>query len=170
MKDYLKVFAIAVVGGIIAIVIYPFFHETGHMIATLVFGGNVKEFHVFPTAYVVCDINKASIFGRIMIGVSGMLFPFLLSSLAQPKSFWGWYMCFITRGICVLSFAISLYAIAAFRLGSEIPNEDIVQVLKMDHKNNVLYFCVFLLLMSSEFILIARSHPIRQCKNYFNIK
>ena len=79
MKDYLKLIPITVVGLITALVLYPFFHEIGHTIATLFFGGEVKEIHVFPAAYVVCEISKIKEYGEIMIGLSGMLFPFLIS-------------------------------------------------------------------------------------------
>ncbi len=126
MKDYLKLIPITIVGGITALLFYPFFHEIGHTIASLVFGGEVKEIHVFPTAYVVCDIRNTKEFGKIMIGLSGMLFPFLISILMQPKKFWSWFACFIFRGVCILSFVISLIAIVMFRFGQEIENEDIV--------------------------------------------
>ncbi len=95
MKDYLKLISITIVGGITALLLYPFFHEIGHTIASLIFGGEVKEIHVFPMAYVVCDVRNTKELGKIMIGLSGMLFPFFISILMQPKKFWSWFACFI---------------------------------------------------------------------------
>lgn len=169
MKDVLKVFGLVFVGLFIAIFIYPTLHEFGHMLATFVLGGSVKEFHVFPMAYVVCDMSHTRVLSKIIIGLSGMLLPFLLSSIVQPKKFWGWYICFITRGVCILSFVISLAAIVLFHLEREIENEDIIQVLKMEPAYGGIYFAFLMLLLVADIILVVRSRPINQCLRYFEL-
>ncbi len=169
MKDYLKLIPITIVGGITALVLYPFFHEIGHTIASLIFGGEVKEIHVFPTAYVVCDIRNTKEFGKIMIGLSGILFPFLISIFMQPKRFWSWFAFFIFRGVCVLSFGISLIAIVMFCFGQEIENEDIVQVMKIAPMHGWIYFVVMLVLLGIDLVMIVRSHPFQQIIRYFNL-
>lgn len=158
-----------VVGLFIAILIYPTLHEIGHILATLLFGGGVKRLHVFPTAYVVCSMSNTRIFDKIVIGLSGMLLPFLLSSLVQPKKFWSWYICFITRGVCILSFAISLAAVVMFHLDCEIENEDITQVLKTEPAYGGIYFAFLMILLVADIILVVRSRPINQCLRYFEL-
>ena len=169
VKDCVKVVCITAVGGITAILIYPLLHEVGHAAAAAFFGGAVKEIHVFPEAYVVCDMSDAGIFGKIAVGLGGMLLPFFLSAVAGPKKFWGWYVCFITRGVCMLSFGISSVAVMMFHFGREMENEDIVQVLRSEPA--LVWFCFVgaLVLLACDMILVVRSHPIRQFSDYFEV-
>lgn len=169
MKDYLKLIPITIVGGITALLLYPFFHEIGHTIASLIFGGEVKEIHVFPMAYVVCNVRNTKEFGKIMIGLSGMLFPFLISISMQPKKFWSWFTCFIFRGVCILSFLISLVAIVMFRFGQEIENEDIVQVMRIAPMYGWIYFVVMLALLGIDLVMIVKSRPLQQIIRYFKL-
>lgn len=169
MKDFLKLFLIAVVGGLTAIILYPIIHEIGHGVSAIIFGVEVKELHIFPNAYVICDVSRTKEFGKIMIGLSGILLPFILSAFVQPKKFWGWYTCFILRGVCILSFGFSLIAIALFNFGREIENEDIVQVLKIEPMYAWIYALAFIVLMLIDLFLVAKSQPIQKCIRYFDL-
>lgn len=169
MKDFIKLIYVAAVGGVTAILLYPLIHEAGHALSAILFGADIKELRIFPNAYVICDVSNARKFGKIVIGLSGVLLPFLLTVFVQPKRFWGWFTCFIVRGVCILSFGISFFAIVLFNLGREIENEDIVQVLKIEPMFGWLYALVFVGLMSIDIYLVVKSRPIQKCIKYFDL-
>lgn len=169
MKDWIKVILITIVGLFIAIFVYPALHEIGHILSAAFCGGEIRELHIFPSAYVVCDTVNMGDIGKIVVGLSGMFLPFLLTSIVQPKKFWTWYACFILRGICMLSFLISLAAIVMFRLEKAIPNEDITQVLQTRPVYGWVYFIGLFILLVFELYLIVKSRPIKQFFEYFEL-
>lgn len=169
MKDWIKVIFIMVVGLLIAVFVYPALHELGHMLSAAVCGGEIRELHIFPSAYVVCDTVNMGDVDKIIVGLSGMLLPFLLTSMMQPKKFWSWYSCFILRGVCILSFLISLTAVVMFRFEREIPNEDMTQVLQVQPIYGNAYFIGLIILLLLELYLVVKSRPIKQCFEYFEI-
>lgn len=89
-KDYLKILGLIVVGLGTAILLYPFLHELGHTLAVIVTGGKILEFQLFPLPNVLCELKEYTVFNTILIGFSGMVFPFLISVVPRRKSFWLW--------------------------------------------------------------------------------
>ena len=107
MKDAFKIAAVTLAGLFTAVFLYPFLHEGGHFLAAVIVGAEVKEFHLFPSPNILCDVHTVNIPGLIWIGLHGILFPFLLVCVVRPKKFWFWHINFVLRGICLLSFLIS---------------------------------------------------------------
>lgn len=169
LKDWIKVIFIMVVGILIVVFVYPALHELGHMMSAVVCGGEIRELHIFPSAYVVCNTVDMGDAGKIGVGLSGMMLPFLLTLMMQPKKFWPWYACFILRGVCILSFLISLAAVVMFRLEREIPNEDMTQVLQVQPIYGNAYFIGLIILLLLELYLVVKSRPIKQCLKYFEL-
>lgn len=169
MKDWIKVIFIMIFGLFIAVFVYPTLHELGHMLSAVVCGGEIRELHIFPSAYVVCNTVNIGDVGKIVVGLSGMMLPFLLTSMMQPKKFWSWYACFILRGVCILSFLISLAAVVMFHFEREIPNEDMTQVLQVRPIYGSAYFIGLIILLLLELYLVVKSRPIKQCYEYFEL-
>ncbi len=169
MKDALKVAAITIVGLFIAVIFYPILHEGGHSLAAVIAGAEVKEFNLFPLPNVLCDVQAVTIPGLILIGLNGMILPFLIVSVVQPRKFWSWYVCFILRGICLLSFGISLIAIILYWSGTQMANEDIMQVIGFAPSFSILYALGLAGLIVWDIVLVVKSKPIRQCLEFFNL-
>lgn len=170
MKDAMKIAAITVVGLIIAVIVYPFLHEGGHSLAAVIVGAKVEEFNLYPLPNVLCNVQSVGTVGLFVIGIGGMLFPFLLTSIIQPKRFWSWFICFTTRGICLLSFAIALFAAAVFQTDLKVVNEDITQVMQIAPNYRALYVVMLLGLIAWDILLVVKSHPIRRCMEFFDLE
>lgn len=54
MRDILKIAVLMIISLIIAKVIYPFIHESGHFIACKLVGAKVSKFSILP-AFVECN-------------------------------------------------------------------------------------------------------------------
>lgn len=138
--------------------------------AAVIVGAEVEEFNLYPLPNVLCSVQSVGTMGLVVIGISGMLFPFLLTSIIQPKRFWSWYICFTTRGICLLSFVIALFAVVVFQTDLKIVNEDITQVMQFTPDYRGLYGIVLLGLIVWDILLVIKSHPIRRCMEFFDLE
>ena len=170
MKDALKIAAITIVGLFIAVIVYPFVHEVGHSLAAVIVGAKVEEFNLYPLPNVLCSVQSVGTKGLVVIGMSGMLLPFLLTAIIQPQKFWSWYICFTMRGICLLSFAISLCSIIVFQTELKMVNEDITQVMQFAPNLSGLYLSILLGLVAWDTLLLIKSHTFQHCMEFFELK
>lgn len=104
--DALIIFAMAGIGLFIAIILYPFLHESGHSLAAFVVGADVTEFCVLPVPYVMCNVASLTEIQQMIIGVSGMAFPIIIALVIPKRWFWTWYIRFVLLGISLLAFII----------------------------------------------------------------
>lgn len=169
MKDAIKIAAITIVGLIVAVIVYPLLHEGGHSLAAVIVGAKVEEFNLYPLPNILCSVQSVGTMGLVVIGISGLLLPFLLTVVIQPKRFWGWYICFTTRGICLLSFAVALFAIAVFQTERQMVNEDITLVMELAPEHKGIYAAILLGLAGWDILLVVRSHPVRRCMEFFGL-
>lgn len=154
---------ITLIGLIVAIFIYPFLHEIGHSIATLLVCGSVTEFVLFPFPYMVSKINEINDFKIIIMGISGMIFPVLFTFIIYSKKFWIWLVGLYLNVICFLSFVISAYACVSYNFSVSITNEDITQIMEITSGGSWLWMTVFLILAVLLIIQIVKSHPLKKC-------
>lgn len=145
--------------------IYPILHESGHLLATIAFGGSVGKVSIFPAAYTECDVLSISALGKAVIGLSGMLFP-MLFSWVRFKNFYAWYPIFALRGIGLLSFVISAVSIALFYNGIVVENEDVVQVLQISSEHSALTIGMIFVMMILTISLIITDRPIKRFVDY----
>ena len=148
-----------------SILVYPMLHESGHLLATLAFGGSVGKVSIFPAAYTECDVFSVSTFGKAIIGLSGMLFPMLFSGF-RFRNFYAWYPVFALRGIGLLSFAISAVSIVLFYNGVVVENEDIVQVLQICNEHTVIAIGTVVVMTVLSAALILSDRPVKRFLEY----
>ena len=165
LRDFLKILYIIVVGLLVSMFIYPILHESGHLLATLAFGGSVGKVSIFPAAYTECDVLSISALGKAVIGLSGMIFP-MLFSWVRFKNFYVWYPVFVLRGIIFLSFAISAVSIGLFYNGTIVENEDVVQVLRICSEHTVMTIASVIVMAVLSAVLILTDHPIKRFFDY----
>lgn len=168
MKELRKVMVMLLVGLTVAIVVYPFIHETGHSIAALIVGGEVVEYHLFPLPNVLCNVGSVSATGKVIIGISGMMFPIAITTvIIHPrKRFWSWYANFILRGICTLSIAISTVATFLYAAGNPVANEDITTVLSIAPNLIEAVVIASLLILGVLIIIMAKDKPVKKIGDY----
>ena len=168
MKSSIKIMAMLIIGLTIATLIYPFLHETGHSIATVLVGGDVIKFHLFPLPNILCNVATLSSTEKVLIGISGMLFPIVVSSLLfhSKKRFWLWYATLILRGICVLSIAMTIVATFLYTIGKPVINEDITTVLNIAPNLVKATAIASLLVISGLIIIIMKDNPVKKIGDY----
>lgn len=158
-----RLIGILSVGLLTAIFIYPFLHECGHALATIIAGGKVCEFQLLPLPFVTCESSKINLSGMIIIGLSGMMFPLLFSWIIYLKNFWIWIIGVYLNFICLLSFAISLYGCIKFINRSPIVNEDITKVLELCPEKSSVFLTGLTVLTIGMVIQIIISKPLQHC-------
>ena len=169
MKDILKYVGLFFVGLFVAIIIYPFLHESGHSMMAILVGAKVIDFNLLPLPYVTCEVSNLNTTSMILIGLAGMFLPTLISIIVRPASFWFWYCNLVIKFICLLSFAISFVATVLYLFGVTIKNEDIVQVI--DIWNNGIFVLIITMVLSMIGIIrsIIKQKPLIKIMDYFKV-
>lgn len=157
------------VGLSVAVVVYPFLHETGHSIVSLAVGAEIVDFSLLPLPYVTCEVSMVSKFGLILIGLSGIYLPMIFSLIIRPKSFWLWYGVLLIKGICLLSFIISLISIILNKIGIKVLNEDIVQIMDIWIKGDLILSVLMFLSITIVIRSIMKEKPINRIMLYFRV-
>ena len=67
-KDVLKLALIIGIGFFMALIGYPFLHESGHIVASVLVGAEVLELTLFPVPSVLCDVTGVDTIGLVIIG------------------------------------------------------------------------------------------------------
>lgn len=169
MKDVFKGVLLIAIGLVSAIIVYPFMHELGHSIAACISGAQIYEFHLFPIPNVLCRFDSMNLKGVVLVGFGGMLFPAVLTGIRPPETFLRWYFWFVIKGICALSFLMSLWALVFFRTGLEIANDDMAQVLRFAPEYRAIYLAVIIGLLAITVAQLARAKPLKRCLKYFDV-
>ena len=169
MKDVLKIFGILLTGLLVAVLIYPFLHEAGHALFTVFSGAELREFHLLPVPYVVCNMNAVGQVRQSIIGIAGMIFPFVISCLIIKKFFWTWFISLLLKGISLLSFVLSYLAILCYDSNIIWHNEDIVQVVQIWEPFNGFWLFISLMLILICSCNLYNLHPIKRIGRFFDI-
>ena len=157
MKSYIKVFVFLFLGLCLAIFIYPFLHELGHVIASVLLGLQCREFHLLPMPYVLCDMSQAREIDYYIVGSAGILFPIIISQLLRPfynKNIFIDFTVFIIEGISALACAISLISIFLLQFGYELKEDDITSVL-IKTNSSLLFTGIISALLSIGLVIIV---------------
>lgn len=169
-KDIAKLFGIILAGWGTAIVLYPFLHETGHSLITLLVGGEVVEFHLFPLPNILCLLREQNTAEVVLIGLSGMLFPFAVSCLPSCKNFWLWYVNWSLKGISLLSFLISAVVVIMFQCGTPVENDDMTRVMEAYPQGATMYLALFALLSVYVIWRMVEDRPINRLLSLFELQ
>lgn len=165
MKDFLRMLYIIIMGVAVAVFIYPFFHELGHVIISYLVGAEIKDFTLFPLPSVLCNVGGISNFDKILIGIGGMLLPFAAALCFPRKWMLTGYIRLLLKGIVLLSFLISFISVVA----NCNAQDDIVQTMSFWKSGR--QGIVFFVLLSASYILVSiiKDRPIEAVKRYFEI-
>ena len=153
-----------------AILIYPFLHEAGHSIATILFGGKVVEFHLFPLPNVLCEVYSISNIGIVIIGISGMAFPLIVAMIIGKKTFAFWYISQVIIGISTYAFFISVVSLIMVRIGFQMPNEDVIKVIKIVPNSEIVLLVASIIFMIFSLWILVYNRPIKRMLEYLETK
>lgn len=168
-KDVFRLFGVSFTGLLVAMLIYPFLHELGHTIASLIVGAEVVDFNLFPIPFIVCNSNGINEKFHCVIGIAGMIFPLLISLVLRKKNFWWWLVSLALQLISLLAFAISYLANLFFDSGHIWTNEDIIQTRMFWEPFNGFWLFISLTLLVFSAVLIYNQRPIERVKRFFDI-
>lgn len=164
-KEGLKAVLLVALGLLTAGLIYPFFHETGHIVAALGVGASVNEFTLLPLPSIVCNMINVGNAGRITVGFGGMILPVLIALLIPRRRFLLWYLKLLLLGISLLAFGISFISVA-FAVN---PQDDMVQVLKFWGCNKSVLLAVLGIGFAALLAVIIRNKPFNRILEFFNV-
>lgn len=169
MKDIVKGISLIVVGLVAAIIVYPFLHELGHLIAAGISGAEVYEFSLLPVPNVLCRFDSMSLRSVVITGFGGIVFPAFLTGFRVPKRFMTWYLWFAIKCICVLSFVISIWALIFYQTGIGIENDDMTRVMQFAPKFQIFYLVAIIGILVQTLVQLIWSKPLNRCKRYFDV-
>jgi len=152
-----------------AIVIYPFLHETGHSLATILCGGKVLEFHLFPLPNVLCDMSCISKSSMAIIGMSGMIFPLIIAIAFRKILFAIWYVSELIIGISAMAFVISILSIILFNFGKQSPNEDAIKIITLIPQSQIAIITIMAILTTISIFAIIKNKPKTRLFQYLEI-
>ncbi len=169
MKDILKVTVMTVIGLMVSIVAYPFAHEFGHSIMSVFCGGEVISYTILPLPSVLCNVSTLSNGRIVIIGLSGILFPFLISVFVHPHKFYTWYLAIIFKGIVWLSLIISIFVIVFSNFGFTDTNDDMIKALSFWKNGEYSLITILIVLFVMMTISIKKDHPYKSICSEFGI-
>ena len=168
MKDIKKAAVLSAISLFTCIFIYPLLHEAGHVISALIFGCEIKNVSFFPLAFTECEMNFNEKSQICAVGISGIIFPFIVSFSLKPKSFYFQHGIFTLKWICILSYFLSLVSSFLYFLDITVSGDDMVTVLVFsDNPAFVIGVLVFMLIFS--LIKEIRERPLKRYLSYFGL-
>ena len=154
-----------VIGITVAILVYPFLHETGHVLCSLIVGAKVHQFTLFPVPSVLCDVGCVSNAGRVLIGFGGNLFPIIVALFIPRRWFPMWFVRALLLGVSVLAFVISIVSVI-FEIN---PQDDMFQVLKFWEYSKASMLLVLGTAVIAAILSIILDKPGKRICRYFEI-
>ncbi len=168
MKDILKCIGLLIVGLFVAVMVYPFLHESGHSLVAFLVGARVIEFNLLPLPYIVCEVSEVGNIGKALIGLGGIVIPFIVSMSFKPKRFWLWYANLLIKGISIYAILLSVIAIIFYINDVNWQNEDIVQVLNIFPHSGWIFLVVLCIMATYGLMRLMKEKLVSRCIIYFD--
>lgn len=169
IRDIFKIIKMTIIGLIVAILIYPFTHEFGHTLLSLINGAEVVEFKLLPIPYITCNIGGLTTNEIIAIGFAGNIIPLIINSIVDIitiniKIFEVTYFKMYFYFCCWLSMVLSAIS-AIFRI---MEQDDIYNIISKfpDKRNICTIICIFLAIVIM--IRLYKMDIKSQLINYIN--
>ncbi len=167
MKELIKLLILTILAYMVAIFIYPLMHELGHALASLILRVKILDINISVlTPSVLCE--ESSVYKQVIIGISGILFPFLICFFSKTKNQVLNYLFFVFKEIVLISIAISLIIIILNRVNIVINNDDITNLILLWPEGYILYFFLLFGAGSLLTIKIIIEKPWNQIKTFFD--
>lgn len=164
-KDTLKCALLLITGLTTATLIYPFVHELGHILVSVMVGAEVHQLMLFPVPSVLCNVGTLSNIDKIVIGFGGMVFPILVALVIPMRWFITWLVRYLLLGMSVLAFIISIISVI-FGIN---PQDDMIQVLNFWNHSNLLLIAILSVFCVAAIMMIVKERPRKRICRYFEI-
>ena len=170
MKDSIKVLKLMFFGLLSAVFIYPFLHESGHVISALFSGAKLVGFTMFPLPNTVCEFDHDNTVSQMMSALGGVVFPYVLSFVLVPKTskkFIWWYVFFLMRIISIYATFLSMISLFLIACGVPLKNVDVSVVFEVYPDYTVFIVAGLIMMISFGLIVSLKDKPITHFKDYF---
>lgn len=163
-----KTSRLILIGLFVSLICYPLLHELGHVFATILVGGNVKQMTLFPVPSVLCELTETTHQKLIFTGLSGVMLPAVFSIIYTPKHFSLWYANLMMKLISVYSMCLDCIYAMLFFAGTPVANNDITVILSQNRNNIFIIIIAYGFVLSFLFATIKKSAPFSKTMTYFN--
>lgn len=109
-------------------VIYPWLHETGHLLGALLMKCEVIHYSLFPP-FCVFNMRSFNHISLLAVSFGGVVFPFLILFFVPDKYFYIWVVKIVLTIMNISYIVCSLGSILLMRAGVNVTTDDIVAVL-----------------------------------------
>ena len=167
MKDFLKVVRLCFLGLFSAVFIYPLLHESGHVIFALCSGAKPQDITFFPIPSVLCLMESQDTFSLVATGLGGMLFPALITLIPPSKNFAGWYVWFVIKCICLLSYFLALVSLFFSERNVSLREDDMSQIMNYAPQYIAVYYALVVFFLIVTLAHIKKTKPLDRCMAYF---
>jgi len=131
MKDTILVIKHTLIGLLVAMVIYPVIHESGHILATLFSNGKVISFSLWPLPSVGCIVDSTNTAALAVTSLSGIIFPILIAGMFRWTNGVFRYAALVFIMIAMLSTLIGMMTAILRMIGVVMPNDDITTFIDL---------------------------------------
>lgn len=166
MKKLYLCVGLFVVGIITTIFLYPFFHELGHIIFAYLICVKIREITFLPLPSVLCEIESQNNTSIILVGIGGLVLPYLISIMVPKKYFWAWYVWLLFSCICIYSLVLSVLSYVFYLCEFTFVCDDIWIIMKYTNNRYDCFVWLFLILIIIRLLQIIKSHPIQRILQY----
>lgn len=154
-------------GLFIALFLYPLLHETGHIAAIYLFGGTIEDTTWIPRYSVLCNTTALTTGEQAVIGLSGGIFPVVVSLLPVTLGYPFWYISFILKGINLYYSILNTLYILLFLFGHAVPKTDITLTLSVKPSLAPLLLLFFPSIFLLLFLVTKKAAPISTTLAFF---
>lgn len=167
--DIWKCIGLLIIGLLVAVIIYPVLHESGHIIVSLAVGGRIVDADLFPVPNVLCEVSEVGAAGMVMIGFGGMVLPLAISTTIPRKWFWSWYVRFLIKAIGIWAFCVSIIALCYKGYGGIWIQDDMVVVNNYWKYGKDTLIIILIILCLGVLISLIKEKPIYRICSEFGI-
>jgi len=155
------------------IFIYTFFHEGGHAIVAIMYGGKIDSFVLGLNAHVVHSNANLSIFGYALFYVTGSLLPTIIGAIAicfynSKVRFIGYHICYLVGSLGLIASALVWVVIPVISLFLLPPQgDDVTKFLNITGFHPLLVSSVAFLIVGSFVFLTYKKGLYKKAKEIY---
>lgn len=153
-----------------SLLLYPIIHELGHVLTAILLKVKIIELRIFPSAYIICELDGQNERDCAIIAMGGLFFPFVILAFNKCQSFLCWYIITLIKLFYVISLMISNISIVIFYSTNLMIDYDIEPILIYFKEYSAVLLVVMCFMAIVMTLSIIKSKPKSKIEKYFDLE